>query len=64
LFDHLKDETVRIWGRSTARVSPVVSGALCGDVDLDLGRAASVGEARIPAAEAAGQVLLRTAVRT
>ena len=37
---------------------PVVSGALCGDVDLDLGRAASVGEARIPAAEAAGQVIV------
>jgi hypothetical protein len=30
--------------------APVVSGALCGDVDLDLGRAAAiVGEARIPA---------------
>jgi hypothetical protein len=26
-----------------------MSGALCGDVDLDLGRAAIVGEARIPA---------------
>jgi hypothetical protein len=38
--------------------SPVVSGALCGDVDLDLGRAASVGEARIPAAEAVGQVIV------
>jgi hypothetical protein len=36
----------------------VVSGALCGDVDLDLGRAAIVGEARIPAAEAASQVIV------
>jgi hypothetical protein len=34
----------------------VVSGVLCGEVDLGLSRAAIVGEARIPAAEAAGQV--------
>ncbi|MBV9139588.1 MAG: hypothetical protein JO115_01465 [Pseudonocardiales bacterium] len=54
----LDAETVQIRGRSTARTPPVVSGALCGDLDLDLGRAATVGEARIPAAEAAGQVVV------
>lgn len=41
-------------GGGQPRERPVVSGALCGDVDLDLGRAASVGEAWVPAAEAAG----------
>ena len=32
--------------------------ALCGGVDLALGRAAMMGEARVPAAEAAGQVVV------
>jgi len=31
---------------------------LCGEVDLDLGRAAIIGEAWVPAVEAAGQVVV------
>ena len=55
---HALIETVRIRGRSTARVPPVVSEALCGEVDLGLGRAAMMGEAWVPAVEAAGQVVV------
>ena len=52
-------ETVRIRGRSAPRAPErSVSGPLCGETGFDLGWATAVGEARVPAAEAASQVVV------